>query len=167
MRGDFRYSQVAVGGTFDIIHGGHARLLARAFELGRIVVIGVTSDSLVPVLLKDHPVQSFHRRERRLREFLRSRGWLGRARIVELTDPYGPAVRLKNLEALVVSEKTRISARKVNSIRASRRLKPLRLHVVRMVKGEDGKPISTSRILKGEIDVRGHRTGGRADPPDG
>src|SRR2546429_10006619 len=55
----FRYRAVAVGGTFDILHVGHEILLAKAFELGELVFVGVTVDRLVSKLNKDHPVRTF------------------------------------------------------------------------------------------------------------
>ena len=36
---------VATGGTFDILHKGHYMLLLKAFEVGRHVIIGVSSDN--------------------------------------------------------------------------------------------------------------------------
>src|SRR5437667_12780296 len=99
----FRYRAVAVGGTFDILHVGHEKLLAKAFELGELVFVGVTGDRLITKLNKDHPVRKFVIRQRDLRRFLRERGWLQRAKITELKDPFGPAIRRKRLAALVVS----------------------------------------------------------------
>ena len=40
-----KYRTVATGGTFDHLHRGHLALLARSFEVGDRVVIGVTSDA--------------------------------------------------------------------------------------------------------------------------
>src|SRR5438445_11389694 len=96
----FRYRAVAVGGTFDILHMGHERLLAKAFELGELVFVGVTGDRLVSSLKKDHPVRRFAARRRDLSRLLRARGWLKRARIIELKDAFGPATRRKRLDAL-------------------------------------------------------------------
>ena len=42
-----RFRAVATGGTFDEIHAGHVALLARAFQEGDRVIIGVTSDEFV------------------------------------------------------------------------------------------------------------------------
>lgn len=151
----FRYRAVAVGGTFDILHVGHEKLLAKAFELGELVFVGLSGDSLVTGLSKDHPVRAFALRRRDLRRLLKARGWLRRARITELRDSFGPATRRRRLDALVVSEETRRNGLRVNKLRQSRGLKPLRLYVVRMVKAADGKPISVTRIRRGEVDSQG------------
>ncbi len=151
----FRYRAVAVGGTFDILHIGHEKLLAKAFELGELVFVGVTGDRLVPKLNKDHPVRKFAPRRRDLRQLLKARGWLRRARITELKDPFGPATRRKRLDALVVSEETRANGLRVNALRQNRGLKPLRLYVVRMVRTKDGQLLSDTRIRRGEVNTQG------------
>ena len=39
-----KFRVVATGGTFDEIHDGHLALISKAFEVGKKVIIGVTSD---------------------------------------------------------------------------------------------------------------------------
>ena len=41
-----KFNIVATGGTFDEIHVGHLGLLSKAFEVGKKVIIGVSSDEL-------------------------------------------------------------------------------------------------------------------------
>jgi len=154
-RAKFQYGAVAVGGTFDILHIGHEKLLAKAFELGELVFVGVTGDRLVSKLNKDHPVRTFVIRRRDLRQLLKERGWLKRARITELKDPFGPATRRRRLGALVVSEETRANGLRVNQERRSRGLEPLRLYVVGMVRADDGKLLSDTRIRRGEVNPQG------------
>jgi cytidyltransferase-like protein len=150
-----RYALVALGGTFDVIHAGHRRLLAEAFRLGDMVLIGVTSDRLVMTLHKDHKVRPYSNRARNLATFLKTRRWSSRAKITKLREPYGPAARRKNLEALIVSRGTLASGRRLNKLRKENGLLELDLISVDLLEASDGKPISTTRIRRGEIDVQG------------
>lgn len=149
------HRMAALGGTFDVLHLGHKRLITKAFEVANIVFIGLSGDSLVSRLHKNHRVRSYSYRYRVLRSFLKSAGLLSRARIVELKEPFGPAARRKRLDVLVVSTETRRSGKKLNAIRQRRRLQPVRLYVVRLVKAEDGLPITSTRIRRREIDPEG------------
>lgn len=138
-----------------MIHAGHRRLLAEAFRLGDMVLIGVTSDRLVMTLHKDHKVRPYSNRARNLATFLKTRRWSSRAKITKLREPYGPAARRKNLEALIVSRGTLASGRRLNKLRKENGLLELDLISVDLLEASDGKPISTTRIRRGEIDVQG------------
>jgi len=150
-----RYKLVALGGTFDVLHAGHRHLLSEAFKLGDMVLIGVTSDQLVATLHKKHRVRPFSRRVRDLRRFLKTQRRSSRARVTMLREPYGPAARRKNLEALVVSKGTLASGRRLNRLRRQNNLRRLDLHVIDLLRAVDGKPISTTRVRNGEIDLQG------------
>ncbi len=149
------YKIVALGGTFDALHAGHQQLLSEAFKLGDVVLIGVTSGRLVTTLHKQHQVRSFSSRVRDLNKFLKTRRWLSRARVTALREPYGPATRQRKLQALVVTRGTLASGRRLNQLRRQNGLQPLDLHIVDLLRAADGKPISTTRIRNGEIDVQG------------
>jgi pantetheine-phosphate adenylyltransferase len=146
---------VALGGTFDVLHAGHIHLLSEAFNLGDMVLIGVTSDRLVATLHKKHRVRLFSSRVRDLNRFLTTRRWLSRARVTALHDSYGPASKRKKLQALIVSKATLASGRRLNRLRRRNGLQPLDLFVVDLLKAADGKPISTTRVRNGEIDLQG------------
>lgn len=150
-----RYGVVAVGGTFDILHPGHRKLLSRAFSLGDRVLIGVTSNIMASSLGKNHPIRPFALRVGDVKDFLKERNWLTRARIVRINDPYGPAVKRKSLHAIVVTPPTKSNAEKINRIRRRNGLRILHIYVVGLVNAQDGKPISATRIRQGEIDSRG------------
>lgn len=151
----FPYEVVALGGTFDVFHKGHEQLLSKTFELGRKVIIGVTSDAFVRKQGKNHPVQAYASRVRALRLFLRDKRWSSRAVVVSLQDPYGPAARRRDLGALVITPDTASSALKLNRLRRGKGLRLLKIHRVRLSNAEDGKPISSTRIRRGEIDRQG------------
>ena len=61
----------------------------------------------------------------------------------------------EELEAIVVSEETLYRALEINRIRVEKGLRPLVIVVVPMVLAYDGKPISSSRIRRGEINEEG------------
>ncbi len=150
-----KYRLVALGGTFDLIHAGHRQLLAKAFDLGETVLIGVTSDELVLKLQKKHKVRPYNSRVRDLRKYLAKQGWSSRARISMLREPYGPASRRRPLQALIVSRSTLASGRRLNRLRRKNSLRPLDLKIVSLLKASDGQPISSTRIRNREIDVEG------------
>jgi cytidyltransferase-like protein len=156
-----RYSTVATGGTFDGLHAGHRRLLERSFELGDRVVIGLTSDEFARKQGKD-PRRPYAEREAELEAFV-ERSFPGRRFVVaKLDDFFGPGIASKEVEALVASPETAKRVDLANSQRAARGFPPLELVVVDWVPAEDGRPISSTRIRKGEIDEEGRLLGGRA-----
>jgi pantetheine-phosphate adenylyltransferase len=151
-----KFAEVAVGGTFDELHKGHAALLSKAFEVGEKVVIGLSSDEFVLKMGKPHVTASYNERLEALQAFLKKLGWAERAEIVPLNDPYGLTISGKGLKALVVSEETEATANKINETRVKASLPPLKIITVTMVNAENCLPISTTRIRSGEIDRNGH-----------
>lgn len=151
-QGSRRFRLVAVGGTFDRLHVGHERLLEKAFQIGEKIIIGITTDDFAR--RRDGFIYPLGLRKLILEEFLRERGF-SNYEIIEIRDRYGPAVDLEELEAIVVSKETEPVAREINEIRKRRGLRELEVVTIEMVLGEDGEPVSSSRIRRGEIDVKG------------
>ena len=60
-----KFSLIAMGGTFDIIHHGHITLLSTAFEISEKVIIGLTSDEFVQKKGKN-PVHKYDERLKNL-----------------------------------------------------------------------------------------------------
>ncbi|MFB6160605.1 MAG: phosphopantetheine adenylyltransferase [Haloferacaceae archaeon] len=153
---------VALGGTFDPVHDGHRALFERAFELGDVTV-GLTTDDLAPKTRnEDRYVRPYAERERDLRAELRTLADRhGRTFAVRpLSEPTGIAVE-PEFDAIVVSPETRAGAERINEIRAERGLEGLRVVVVDHVPAEDGERISSTRVVRGEIDEHGNLTPGR------
>ena len=150
------FNLVAVGGTFDRLHKGHKALLRVALSIGRKVVVGVTSDEMVSKSKADQEVNSFEVRVKRLKT------WIEEEKsedvhydITRIDDVYGTSISEEELEAIVVSEETLYRALEINRIRVEKGLRPLVIVVVPMVLAYDGKPISSSRIRRGEINEEG------------
>jgi len=139
--------KVSVGGTFDIIHDGHKALLARAFEIGNEVIIGLSSDDMAARMGKE--ARSYGERKRNLEEFLRKRGW--EARIEMLKDEYGTTLQ-EDFDAIVVSPETRKMAEIINEKRRKSGMKTLQIVEVPYVLANDGIPVASRRIRNGEIE---------------
>jgi pantetheine-phosphate adenylyltransferase len=152
----FEMARVAVGGTFEIIHKGHRALLATAFAaaMGDEVLIGLTADHLANRSRK-RMVLPYGDREWALRSYI-DRAFPGLDHVIEMiNDEFGPAVDIPDLEVLVVSENTYPTGVRLNEAREARGLAPLRLLQIQHVMADDGKPISSTRILAGEVDADG------------
>ena len=150
---------VALGGTFDPIHDGHRELFRRAFELGD-VTIGLTSDELAPKTRHvDRYVRPYDERKRDLEaELSRYADEYDRSfEVRKLEEPTGIATEAQ-FDALVVSPETVDGGERINRIREERGHDPLRIEVVDHATAEDGKRISSTRIVRGEIDEHGNLT---------
>jgi pantetheine-phosphate adenylyltransferase len=148
--------KVMVGGTFDPLHDGHKRLLARSFDLAGpdgYVAIGLTSDSFAS--RKNHPIRPFTERYADLERFLSRTIKTTRWAIEPLNDRYGSAIDA-DFDALIVSEETLPVAVEINSLRREKGKKKVDIHQISCVLAEDGRWISSTRIYRGEIDVHGH-----------
>jgi pantetheine-phosphate adenylyltransferase len=149
--------KVIVGGTFGYLHKGHKALLTRAFELGDEVCIGLTSDQYV-ARVKLKSITPYSKRKEELASFARQ--FEKKFEIVQLDDPFGPSIS-GDFDVIVVSRETLPAAEEINSIRASKGLRPLALIVVDYVLAYDSNPISTTRICKHEIDRDGNKLSGK------
>ena len=148
---------VALGGTFDPIHDGHRALFERAFELGDVTV-GLTSDDLAPETRHEpRRVRPFEERRTALEAELRPLAdAAGRAfEVRKLETPTGIATE-PGFEVIVVSPDTLTGAERINELREDRGLDPLQIELVDHVPAEDGDPISSTRIVRGEIDPHGN-----------
>jgi pantetheine-phosphate adenylyltransferase len=150
-----KFRKVAVGGTFDELHKGHKALIMKAFEVGRKVLIGLCTDEFVKQMKKPHVTASYEERLKELKDFLIKNGFMERAEIIPLNDPYGVTLSEGCIEALVVSKETEARAREINIKRCELGLSPLNIIVIDMVPAENHVEVSTTRIRRGEIDREG------------
>ncbi len=148
--------RVMVGGTFDPLHAGHRKLLARSFELAGPdgeVIIGLTTDEFAGA--KVHPVHSYQERLATVASFIKERGYTAAWKVEPLADRYGSALDTE-FDILVVSEETFPVAVEINERRRERGKRKVDLHEISCVLAEDGRRISSTRIYRGEIDRHGN-----------
>ena len=150
-----KFPVVATGGTFDEIHVGHVTLLAKAFEVGDKVIIGVSSDEFAAKRGKRLNHNFEHRVENLKKVIKKEFGDIVEYEIAKLEGNFGPAVTSGTVDALVASAETGGKGKTLNEIRAKKGLKPAKIITVELVRAEDGSPISSTRIREGEIDNMG------------
>ncbi|HHV25199.1 MAG: phosphopantetheine adenylyltransferase [Methanosarcina sp.] len=146
--------KVAVGGTFQHFHDGHAKLIEKAFKIAEDgkVYIGLTSDEM---LNKSHRIDNYDKRRIQLLQYMKKMGFPAeKYEITKLNDPYGSTLE-DDFDFIIVSPETYPVALKINSIRKENGKKPLEIVYVEYVMADDGIPISSTRIAKGEIDRHG------------
>ena len=150
-----KFSLVAMGGTFDLIHRGHMTLLSHAFEISEIVLIGLTSDSFA-IKNGKNLKNNFDARLENLKKIIHENFSDKKYEIKKLDNDFGPAVFEKNVEALVVSEETKHQGDVLNNLRKERDLPEVSVIVVPMFLAKDGERVSSTRMRNSEIDSEGN-----------
>lgn len=150
-----QFKKIALGGTFDHFHYGHLVFLGSAFLNAEKVVIGLTTDNLIKNKPYSWAIQTFKERKKNLLNYLSQRDRLKKAEIVPLEDSFGPSISQKDIEALVVTSRTKKTALMINRIRKRRNLPPLTILEVPLLRGMDKRIISSDRIRRGEINQLG------------
>lgn len=142
---------MGLGGTFNVLHSGHCALLDAAVAIGNEICIAITSDEFIAKTKKYHT--PLEKRTERVEQYLSSKQC--NYSITVIDTPEGNAPHDKFLDAIVVSPETYENAVKINTLRKINGLQDLKIIVVPHILAEDGMPISSSRIISGEIDYNG------------
>ncbi len=154
-----RLKTVTVAGTFDSMHKGHWLLLDEAFNVANKVIIGITTDRFAASMKKPHEIDPYDSRLGDVKKYLQKKGLFRRATFFPLDDPYGPSIDDGGIEGILVSEETEARAEEINQIRVNKGKKPLLIFVMMMVLADDGKPISSTRVRRQEVDRYGRLIG--------
>jgi pantetheine-phosphate adenylyltransferase len=145
---------ICLGGTFYPLHKGHKTLLRKAFQVAGqkgSVFIGLTSTTMAK---KKKGIASFESRKQSIEQFLAEENVIRQAIIQPLFNKFGPTL-YREFDTIVVSPETQSTAEEINRKRKVLGKKPLQIIVIPFVLSEDGKPISSSRIRRKEIDENG------------
>jgi pantetheine-phosphate adenylyltransferase len=147
-------AKVAIGGTFECLHDGHRELIKKAFELAGDgqVDIGLTSNAMADQRNREIPDYSCRRSQ--LLDYLKEIPKKASFRVIELSDPYGRTL-IEDYDYIVVSPETYAMALKINSMREKQGMKPIEIVRIGFVLADDSERISSTRIVRGEIDIHG------------
>lgn len=151
--------RVAVAGTFGPLHDGHRAMFEAALERSdEGVVVGLSSDEFARETRRPNPrpIPPYEERKRRVEATLDELDeWDREVEIRRFSDEHGFADDDPSLDALVVSPETDEEVAAINRQRTDRGMEPLEPVVVPYARAEDGEPISSTRIVNGEIDEHG------------
>lgn len=151
-----KYRIVAAGGTFDHLHKGHKEFLRFALSFSSKVILGLTSEAFVKNKEHWRNIESYERRKSVLEDFLVREKVRDRVEIVQIDDIFGPTLTSNlPMEAIVVSKESVKNVKIINEKRQKIGLAYITVLVCPMVKGNDGRIISSTRIRNGEITREG------------
>ncbi len=153
-----KFKTAVLGGTFDHFHKGHKEFLRLGLSLSNKLIVGITSDKYIKnfkfKISNFKLIQNYAQRKKALEDFLERKG-KGKYEIVAIDDIFGTTLSGVLIEAIVVSKETLKGAKIINTARKEKNLPPLKIIIQDLVLAKDGKPISSFRIRKGEIDREG------------
>jgi pantetheine-phosphate adenylyltransferase len=146
---------ICFGGTFDNLHLGHKKLIKTAFENGKKVTIGLTSDNMLSSKKYKQFIEPYDKRKANLINFISQSGWKNDFRIISLDSVYGSTLKDKTLDAIVVSPETVKNAKIINHKRLEQGLKPLKIKLINFVKSQDHKILRSEKVRAGLINSNG------------
>ena len=146
--------KVCIGGTFNRLHKGHKFLIKKALEIAGekgYVFIGITSGKMIE---SKRNVESYKEREKAIEQFLLEKKLSIKVKIGPIYDKFGPSIK-EDFDAIVVSPETETTADEINKERKKLQKKPLKIILISFVLAEDDLPISSTRVLRNEINENG------------
>lgn len=142
--------RIIAAGTFDHFHDGHKYFLETAFSYG-FVMIGLCADSMIQHKKFAEKIYPYTKRKHTLIEYLTDTGYTYNEDycIKKITDECGFAVKIKNIDAILVTPEVEENAKEINKIRKKKGWNPLNIVKIPLLKDEQGI-ISSTRMRKSE-----------------
>lgn len=142
------YDLVGTAGTFDFIHKGHQLLLQTAFQVGKKVVIGLSTTELLGNKEFKENIKPYSTRFSQLEEYIEQSLVIPKSdfSIIPLSDPFGPAITDPRLQAHISSMETFQGALRINQKRIENGLQPLILIIIPLVRNAENEKISSSML---------------------
>ncbi len=152
--------KVCIGGTFDIIHKGHKKLIKKAFEeacKNGSLYIGLSKEKLT---ISKNNIKKWQVRKKNLEKYINEKKYKPHFVIKPISDIYGPTID-QDFDVIVVSPETYANAKRINNKRLELNKRPIEIVKIPYVLADDKKPISSTRIKNGEIDKNGNLIDGK------
>jgi len=125
------YNHVVLGGTFDRLHQGHKILLSAALlRCDTRVTVGVTSPCLLKKKLLPELIQPVEQRVESVKNFISEVRPELEQNVTVITDPFGPAIVLPEIQCIVASQETEAGCISINDKRREADLKELDIHLI-------------------------------------
>jgi phosphopantetheine adenylyltransferase/dephospho-CoA kinase len=131
------FKHVCLGGTFDRLHNGHKVLLSTAALLSDKITCGVTGGDMNRKKTLYELIEPLDHRMDMVEEFLKDVTDGVTIDVQEITDPFGPAIVIKDLDCIVVSDETVKGGLAVNQKRKERGLNELDIQKIELVEGSN------------------------------
>ncbi len=127
-------------------------ILRTAFKLGKQVDIGLTTDQMLEFKSDRRLIQTYDERKDILEKFIEDELDPARASVFPIRTTEGGADTMEDLEALIVSDEIGVvqTAFDINQMRIENGLRRFHIIVIPRVRTQDGRPLSSSRIRRGE-----------------
>lgn len=144
------FETVAVGGTFDRLHAGHRLLLTvAAWVTSKSLLVGITADDLLNHKQHRSAIADVHTRGNNAIDYVRQVApSLPTVQMSILYDAAGASATDPNVQALVVSSETVVSARHINDTRERTGLKRFVIIVVDVLKQHDQSKLSSTALRR-------------------
>lgn len=150
-----KYQHITIAGTFDRLHAGHQAFIDFAFRISENVSIALTAADFPYKKTLQNYIEPYSKRKQSLADYLATKKYTDRAKVIPIHDFYGFSLQDKTLEGILVTKDTHANAVKINTKRRSLGMKNLDIILMPFVKGTDKRVIKSSRIRSGEIDRTG------------
>ena len=146
--------KVCIGGTFNILHAGHKKIIDKALELAGdngSIHIGIT---IGKVINHKKNVNSFEFRKKIILAYINSKNIRTNVEILPIESKFGLSLE-KDYDSIVVSPETYENAKNINDKRIKLGKNALKIFKISYVLADDGKPISSTRIIEKIINKEG------------
>ena len=149
------YKHAGMGGTFDRLHKGHKTLIQAALSSSEKITLGLTIDNFSDNKSLHQIIRSYKDRQKQLENYLSEIKQLNRVSITPLKDVYGPTISDSSIDCLVVTDQTYKGAEEINNKRKELNLSTLPIIKAELIKDEEDKYLSSTRIRQGIINRLG------------